>query len=296
MKCKNCDKELSGQKKFCSNCGQKNIDKLNIKYLLGTFIDDFFNVDSKLFQTLKYLILKPGFLSKEYIEGKRAKYLPPIRLYIVLSVLFFFLISINFSNTKVKDSKVNKDEIAITSDMVEVSIPMKELQKMDYEGTLDHYLDSITTDASVIEGYIVRKSFKSKLEGEGFNDIVLNQISLFLLLFMPFLALLYASCFSRNKKGFVGHLIFNFHLNSFIILFLIITLFISWLNLNEVLSYAWSFIAILYIQVYLVRAIILFYNRKWWVALYKYILLIFGYSLLAVGFMVFVILSSMLMV
>ena len=73
MKCKNCNEELSGKAKFCANCGQKNIDKLTLKYLLATFIDDFFNVDSKLLRTLKSLVLKPGLLSKEYMGGKSSK-------------------------------------------------------------------------------------------------------------------------------------------------------------------------------------------------------------------------------
>lgn len=74
MKCKNCNQSLESKNNYCSNCGQKNIDKLNLKYLFSEILENVLNLDSKMFTTLKSLIFKPGFLTKEFMIGKRIRY------------------------------------------------------------------------------------------------------------------------------------------------------------------------------------------------------------------------------
>ena len=50
------------------------------------------HADSRLWKTLWYLLSRPGFLTREFFEGKRVRYLPPFRLYLVISVVFFLAI------------------------------------------------------------------------------------------------------------------------------------------------------------------------------------------------------------
>ena len=76
---------------YCSKCGQKNVGLLTFRVIINDFLDNIFSIDSRLFVTLKYLIFKPGYLTTEYWAGKRKKYLPPFRLYLVLSVIYFLL-------------------------------------------------------------------------------------------------------------------------------------------------------------------------------------------------------------
>ena len=87
--CKNCNSELVGL--YCSECGQKNIESFTFSKLVKDFFDNIFSLDSRLFQTLKFLIIRPGFLTNEYWSGKRITYLPPFRLYLLTSILFFFI-------------------------------------------------------------------------------------------------------------------------------------------------------------------------------------------------------------
>lgn len=58
---------------------------------MGEATEDLTHVDSRLWRTLIALLLKPGFLTREFIDGRRVSYLPPVRLYLVLSVLFFLV-------------------------------------------------------------------------------------------------------------------------------------------------------------------------------------------------------------
>lgn len=88
--CLNCNTELVGR--FCHKCGQENREP---RESVGSFISHFFyditHFDGKFFSTLKYLIRKPGFLSAEYLRGRRASYLHPIRMYIFTSAFFFII-------------------------------------------------------------------------------------------------------------------------------------------------------------------------------------------------------------
>ncbi len=82
---------------FCHNCGQENIEpKETVWHLISHFFRDVTHFDGKFFTSLKDLILKPGFLSKEYMVGRRANYLNPgedIFIYVcnIFPHFFFFV-------------------------------------------------------------------------------------------------------------------------------------------------------------------------------------------------------------
>lgn len=86
----NCNAQLHGR--YCHVCGQENVEpKQTFWHLVTHFIYDITHFDGKFFNTLKYLLLKPGFLSHEYLRGKRASYLDPIRMYVFTSAIFFII-------------------------------------------------------------------------------------------------------------------------------------------------------------------------------------------------------------
>ena len=92
--CLNCHIAVKGR--FCHRCGQENIEpKESVWDLIAHFFKDITHFDGKFFGTVKYLFKKPGFLSREYMIGRRASYVNPIRMYIFTSA-FFFLIFFSF--------------------------------------------------------------------------------------------------------------------------------------------------------------------------------------------------------
>lgn len=98
--CLNCNTEVQGR--YCHNCGQENIEtKETVWHLVSHFFRDITHFDGKFFSTLKYLIIRPGFLSREYMIGRRASYVNPVRMYIFTSA-FFFLLFFNFFNNDKK--------------------------------------------------------------------------------------------------------------------------------------------------------------------------------------------------
>lgn len=93
--CLNCGHEVEVW--FCPSCGQSQKDlRVSFRTLTMDFLGDVFTFDSKLFRSLKPLFIKPGFLTKEFMEGKRVRYIPPLRMYIFTSILFF--VTLNFTD------------------------------------------------------------------------------------------------------------------------------------------------------------------------------------------------------
>jgi Protein of unknown function (DUF3667) len=103
--CLNCNAEVQGR--FCQNCGQENIEPTESVWdLVLHFFKDITHFDGKFFSSLKYLITRPGYLSKEYMAGRRASYVNPVRMYIFTSAFFFLLF---FSFFKIDNKSVVSD-------------------------------------------------------------------------------------------------------------------------------------------------------------------------------------------
>jgi len=92
--CKNCNQQLLPKSHYCSNCGQSVTQfQRPIKPVLTDMLHESLDIDGRLLLTLKTLLFKPGFLTLEYCNGKRQKYTPPLRMYLVISIIFFLLVS-----------------------------------------------------------------------------------------------------------------------------------------------------------------------------------------------------------
>src|SRR5210317_2067147 len=86
--CLKCGTELLGQ--YCGRCGQRARSRLiSLWELLQDAFGDLLELDSRLWRTLIPLLIRPGQLTRDYLEGRRARYMPPFRMYLVLSVVFF---------------------------------------------------------------------------------------------------------------------------------------------------------------------------------------------------------------
>lgn len=108
--CLNCNAVVNG--KYCSFCGQENVDpQESILHLTGHFFKDITHFDGKFFSSVKYVITKPGFLTSEYIRGRRTSYLNPVRFYVFTSFIFFLII---FSFFVKSENVINKSEKPVT--------------------------------------------------------------------------------------------------------------------------------------------------------------------------------------
>jgi hypothetical protein len=91
--CANCHASLAGE--YCAACGQRHEPRVHtVGHFAGEAFESISHADSRLWRTLLFLLVKPGRLTREFFEGRRVRYLPPFRLYLVISVLFFLIVGL----------------------------------------------------------------------------------------------------------------------------------------------------------------------------------------------------------
>jgi hypothetical protein len=145
--CLNCNAEVQGR--FCHNCGQENIEpKETVWHLISHFFQDITHFDGKFFSSLKYLITKPGFLSKEYMIGRRASYINPIRMYVFTSAIFFLIF---FSVFKIDNKSI------VTTDMNGKTY--KQIEAMD-SLTFDAFTKNVNKEDRRPASPMSRETFK----------------------------------------------------------------------------------------------------------------------------------------
>ena len=87
--CENCGAQLEGH--WCAKCGQPAIDyRRSFRHVLADLLNEFLNWDSKFFATIGLLLARPWKLTNEFLAGHRVRYVHPLRLYLLASILFFF--------------------------------------------------------------------------------------------------------------------------------------------------------------------------------------------------------------
>ncbi|WP_298284838.1 DUF3667 domain-containing protein [uncultured Lutibacter sp.] len=134
LECLNCGQPLTGNENFCSYCGQKNSTKaLSFSVFLNNLFSGFFSYDSRFWRTFIPLLTKPGKVSKDYIEGKRQRFVNPFQLYLNVSIVFFLILGI--SN--------RLDEVKPLGNLVEVSSKLDSLSENSAE-QLDSILKTTT--------------------------------------------------------------------------------------------------------------------------------------------------------
>ena len=131
--CLNCGTRLRGQ--YCGHCGQRASSRLiSLWELTRDAFGDLFELDSRLWRTLIPLLIRPGRLTRDYLEGRRARYMPPFRMYLVLSVIFFV---VAFFDPRDDLSLLFEPEPEATPEEIEVSEADKEEALDAAEATID---------------------------------------------------------------------------------------------------------------------------------------------------------------
>lgn len=89
--CRNCGAVL--QDRFCPSCGQLGADfQRPVFELVSSSLGDMFALDGRLWRTVPALLFRPGWVTRQYLDGKRARFVPPFRLFLLSSLIFFFMV------------------------------------------------------------------------------------------------------------------------------------------------------------------------------------------------------------
>jgi Protein of unknown function (DUF3667)/zinc-ribbon domain len=212
QQCPNCGHSIQPADQFCAQCGQRTHDlHLPLKHLAQEVFEDLFHFEHRSLQTLKKLVFAPGTLTKEFIAGKRMSYVAPIRFYVFISVLFFFLLSLPSHQ---KDSAQEHLQ-------TKTNISFLQIQSSHLSGIQISKADSILTaekiEATPMNRYIVRQLIRFQNEGEEkFYHLLLKTISYMMFLLMPVFAAVVFLFYRKQAQHYIGTLIFSVHYHTFL--------------------------------------------------------------------------------
>jgi len=141
--CPNCEAILNPDANFCSVCGQENHEPthISIGHLLYETIEGIWHFDSKFWTTFKSIFTKPGQLSLDFLEGRRARYVPPIRLYIFVSAFFFWFISKSINHSSFMQG-VEEGFEASLFDMTDDELKQQTTHKAGVDRLLTSFFES----------------------------------------------------------------------------------------------------------------------------------------------------------
>jgi Protein of unknown function (DUF3667) len=194
--CKNCNAPLSGR--FCVNCGQPaNVHVPTTRELMHELLEGLTHSDSRLWRSLKSLWFRPGKLTEEFIAGRRVAYLPPFRLYLIASVLFFLLASL--MQPKAVVAQFDSSTHALTP-ITSCETVRSEFLARDHPGwneRIQHACRAIMSD-----------------KGESLLRNAIGTMSKAMFFFLPLIALLHMAMYWRPRHRYAEHLLFFVHLHA----------------------------------------------------------------------------------
>ncbi|MEM8732732.1 MAG: DUF3667 domain-containing protein [Planctomycetota bacterium] len=219
--CLNCGHALLHDHSFCSLCGQK---RQPLKRTIRTILEDAWEstvaIDSKLVRTISNLLIRPGKLTKEYLEGRRVSYLKPASLFLLSAALLF--LSIEWTSLTQQSTDVTE----ITSKYVSLSI----LPGFSFSVTGEQYEQIRTAEDDELSGIlfgekIQENSFEQKIVVKAMKLIredgvlalrqkVSDVASKTVFLLVPIMALLIMGLHIRRKLYFADAIIFCLHFHS----------------------------------------------------------------------------------
>jgi hypothetical protein len=255
--CPNCDTRLETSQSYCPECGQANHDlNIPLKHLLGEAVEGILHFDVKSVRTIRALAFKPGFVTSEFIKGKRVQYVPPVRLYIFISFLFFLLLSLSPG----KHEPISSADSPSTPNVITFyNINSQELRGLK-QAQLDSLMQSRGVALTILNRYMVRQMSRISTEGQvEFNHLLMKGISYMMFALMPLFALFVFLLNWKKAQYYIGTLVFSIHYHSFVFLLLTVSLVVGRLAGTSLI---WA-ISIIICPVYLYLALRYMYQGSW---------------------------------
>jgi len=215
--CQNCGSALAGP--FCARCGQRAIpSRPTVSELVGDAWNELVGWDGKFLRTVRLLVRRPGELTRAAVEGRRARYVTPVRLYLICSVLYFVVAAV----TPLPDVPVT------VGAGVDVGLGAPTPEDAAFDKAFSQGLASLTAEERALvdaqiaaQPAIFRPFMRSQLEDfAGMQRRIGEILPRALFLLVPVLAALLALFYRR--RHYPEHLYAAVHLQSFV--FLVATL------------------------------------------------------------------------
>ena len=251
--CPNCNYRFAEVNNYCANCGQENHD-LNMPFghVVLEVLEGTFHFDTKIFRTLKLLLFKPGRLTAEFIQNKRAPYVPPIRLYVFVSFIFFLVLAADVMHKGEKaEEDVRLPEKMVVAEGVSLSrqeaglhgpvafdlggLNSEVLKNLPHapDAQLDKMIQQNNLEPTAFKRAAFRKAGKFlSADKDVQTHKFLKMLSVLMFLLMPLFALIMKSAYIRHKVNYIQFLIVALHYHCFVFLVLslgfLLEAFLQW--------------------------------------------------------------------
>jgi hypothetical protein len=184
--------------------------------------------------------MKPGYLTVQYLEGKRASYVQPFKMFLVVSLIYFLIGSIEMPQLlKSKGTEEEKTESTRSSDgsqvitgQNEVNISIKDkayqfappdtLRKYIGKYGIDVYVRYNYPTAGPFARYLIKKAMRIYLGEKSFDEVLLHNASRLIFLLIPFAAFLFKILYLRRRRFYYDHLIFSLHFHTVVFMLFIV--------------------------------------------------------------------------
>jgi hypothetical protein len=293
-RCANCGAEVLSR--YCADCGQRvSSSKHSVWHFLREATEDVTHADSRLWQTLLALLFRPGHLTREFLEGRRARYLPPIRLYLVLSVLFFLVGSAGFHSAR-HHAVVISDRGAVSLAPLDEPVAAKSADKDDEE--VENFVRSAMSAKTPREraqrlcggmsgnSWLPIAALKASCfkvvedNGRQFMEQFTHNLPRAMFVFLPLLALFMQPLYWRPRRYYVEHLLFFVHDHAFVFLLLSVYWLLTALTLPHDLRLLLGIAVGLYLPWYLYRSMRRVYQQGRALTTLKFVTLSLAYLII----------------
>jgi hypothetical protein len=189
--CLNCGTQLNG--KFCHVCGQKKIEdrERTIRHFTYQFFGAAFFLENNFLRNILYLISRPGFLAKEYLEGRRKRYMTPISLFLLINLVFFFTVSsLRDLNLPLTDQLYQPQHKALAKYWVDKRLKERSMNMEEYASDYNEVSSSLSKTliilhAPVLAGFLMLLYWRRNYF---YSDLMM--FSLYLMGFILFLTII----------------------------------------------------------------------------------------------------------
>jgi hypothetical protein len=307
---------------FCPDCGQQNQEvSLSFGHVMEEFLEGIFHFDSKVFRTAKLLLFKPGELTKRFLQGHRMPYVPPIRLYIFISFVFFFLLSLSVKPSSERPSKEliqAANRLSIT-DSIRISTPQTGPIRIDPNDKIPMIMPSglnfsqaelltLSEDPSAerLDSAIRSKGQKPTFLGKlALRQTVrslnaspdelmhkwLKNLPILMFVLMPIFALLLKLLYRRHHQYYLAHLIFSIHFHCFVFILFIFYLLLGRFGQND----SFELVLLVLPAVYFFMALRNNFNQSYLKTLAKVFIMMNAYGIIMALTTMLSVLTSLLM-
>ncbi len=171
--CHNCGSPLEESYNFCPVCGQSNTDN-NITFwvLMKEFVDNYLGLDSKMAHSTLPFLFNPGALTNRFNEGRIKHFIHPVRLYLVMSLFYFFTISYLLSSF---DLRSFEDEAELTNATLNELRYNNDFDFLSDSTKLSLLSDSLTQRYSNVESFEeLFDSLRNSPDSEELRDLTVS--------------------------------------------------------------------------------------------------------------------------